>query len=320
MAIALAGASCTAILGNDFAVVDGAGGSGGSAPSAGGGGMESHCDNSVRDEGETDVDCGGSCAAKCELRQGCMLDSDCASDNCGDEGVCVPPPPCNDACASWQTCEDEVCTPGVIFYVNLDGGTFSYGADDDASLSIQEVGSESLPSDFDPYGGTEFDKQAIVNPIAANFEPFNVEVTDVRPDAGTPYQMVVVTPTGSALEPGRKLFAPTPDCGDRDDNNVAFVIYSAESAASEGISPASQAIVASQAIGIMLGLEPVNGITDIMHEALPDGSPRTFENLCHAKPVSDNWLCNAQHRAGCNDNDDLQNSFAELTTLFGAAP
>jgi len=47
------------------------------------------CDNGVRDGDETDVDCGGSCAAECGMGEGCAQDDDCESNDCDpDAGTC----------------------------------------------------------------------------------------------------------------------------------------------------------------------------------------------------------------------------------------
>lgn len=46
-----------------------------------------HCYNNIKDQGETDVDCGGECA-KCDLGQNCTKRKDCASNYCF-EGVCT---------------------------------------------------------------------------------------------------------------------------------------------------------------------------------------------------------------------------------------
>ncbi len=55
------------------------------------------CGNGMRDGDETDVDCGGSCAASCGDGQGCGSDEDCASGRCdADENECVPNPTCAD--------------------------------------------------------------------------------------------------------------------------------------------------------------------------------------------------------------------------------
>jgi hypothetical protein len=327
--VATAGA-CTAVLGNDFTIEEGSGGAGAMAgsgaststsPADGGGGVSAaNCENMARDGGETDIDCGGPCETKCALGRGCMLDSDCVSDNCGPMDVCVPPPPCGGACASWQTCEMDVCTPSAVFYVNLEGGSFSYGLDDDASLSIQQVSNEALPANMAGYGGTVFDQDAIFNAVVANFDAYNVEVTRVRPPATTPYQMVVVTPDGSPLVPLQKIWAPPADCGDQDDNNMAFVIFSSQSNAAEGVTPYSQAVVVSKTFGILAGLEPVNGSSDIMHVMISGAPTRTFEDFCHAQPTSVSWTCTTEHMVACNGNPGLQNAHAELLALYGARP
>src|SRR4051794_35434171 len=46
------------------------------------------CDDGVADGKETDVDCGGPCAAKCAVDKGCAKDADCSSDVCID-GLCM---------------------------------------------------------------------------------------------------------------------------------------------------------------------------------------------------------------------------------------
>jgi hypothetical protein len=52
--------------------------------------MAISCGNGVRDGTETDVDCGGSCAQKCALTQGCSIGGDCASGFCTmTSHVCV---------------------------------------------------------------------------------------------------------------------------------------------------------------------------------------------------------------------------------------
>ena len=48
------------------------------------------CSDGVRNGGEGDVDCGGSCAAKCTVGKTCAKGSDCASSSCA-AGVCAAP-------------------------------------------------------------------------------------------------------------------------------------------------------------------------------------------------------------------------------------
>ncbi len=47
----------------------------------------SHCTNTVKDEDESDVNCGGILCDKCQIGQSCNADSDCANNNC-DGGKC----------------------------------------------------------------------------------------------------------------------------------------------------------------------------------------------------------------------------------------
>lgn len=51
------------------------------------------CEDQIKNNDETDIDCGGSCAATCAEGQGCNVDGDCTSGNCGLNGglqQCLP--------------------------------------------------------------------------------------------------------------------------------------------------------------------------------------------------------------------------------------
>ena len=47
-----------------------------------------HCFNGILDGDETGIDCGGSCP-RCDLGESCTQDSDCATNYCGPEGICI---------------------------------------------------------------------------------------------------------------------------------------------------------------------------------------------------------------------------------------
>jgi len=54
------------------------------------------CTDAMRNAGETDVDCGGSCPADCAVGQNCNTGADCVTASC-QGGVCAPPAPtCTD--------------------------------------------------------------------------------------------------------------------------------------------------------------------------------------------------------------------------------
>ncbi len=54
---------------------------------SGGSGSET-CTDAVKNQNETDVDCGGVCKG-CDIGDGCLIDEDCENDNCQD-GTCSP--------------------------------------------------------------------------------------------------------------------------------------------------------------------------------------------------------------------------------------
>ena len=64
------------------------------------------CFNAVADGDESDVDCGGSCADRCGVGQGCAGDEDCETQLC-DEGICVPPASCDDGVAGSQETDED---------------------------------------------------------------------------------------------------------------------------------------------------------------------------------------------------------------------
>ena len=56
----------------------------GTAPAA----VTETCFDGIKNQTESDVDCGGGCSTQCSIGQDCEFASDCASGNCTDMGVC----------------------------------------------------------------------------------------------------------------------------------------------------------------------------------------------------------------------------------------
>src|SRR4051812_41549792 len=77
-----------------------------------------HCQNSQRDEGESDVDCGGACTP-CELTEHCSTASDCREGEC-IEGTCQSAN-CNDGNQN-DTETDVDCGGGACKTCPVDGG------------------------------------------------------------------------------------------------------------------------------------------------------------------------------------------------------
>ncbi len=54
------------------------------------------CDDGVQNGDETDLDCGGSCAADCDDGEGCLVGADCISQVCDPLTLTCSPPACDD--------------------------------------------------------------------------------------------------------------------------------------------------------------------------------------------------------------------------------
>ncbi|MEM6292161.1 MAG: IgGFc-binding protein [Myxococcota bacterium] len=135
----------------------------------------STCVDGQQNGDETDVDCGGSCDEKCDDGEGCMVDDDCMSDACGDDGTCDPSgdtdsdPACDDGeqngdetdvdcgnscgptCDDGEGCDDAAdCVSGVC---DEDGMTCTAPTCDDGVQNGDEDGVDcggSCPDDCEP--------------------------------------------------------------------------------------------------------------------------------------------------------------------------
>lgn len=83
------------------------------------------CNNGVVDGGETDVDCGGSCATKCGTAKTCTGNGDCVSGSCPD-GIC-----CSASCnATCRSCTNALTGQPNGTCANIQSGTPDPGACD----------------------------------------------------------------------------------------------------------------------------------------------------------------------------------------------
>ncbi|MEO0324090.1 MAG: hypothetical protein AAF447_14105 [Myxococcota bacterium] len=69
---------------------------GGTLDMSDGGDPGGTCDDGLRNQDESDVDCGGVCGATCAMDALCGAAADCMSGFCSDAGRCAPPPSCDD--------------------------------------------------------------------------------------------------------------------------------------------------------------------------------------------------------------------------------
>ena len=84
------------------------------------------CDDGLKNQDETDVDCGGSECPPCQLGQACEEDSDCAEGGCDADGVC-----------NWMRSED-----GLLALYTFDEGSGATVGDKSGTGDAVDLGLE----------------------------------------------------------------------------------------------------------------------------------------------------------------------------------
>ena len=196
----------------------------------------------------------------------------------------------------------EHAMQGRIF-VNFDGASLTGGFDDSRN-NVTQI--SELVGSFAAYGaGTKRD--AVMQAVRADWAPFNVIVTDARPASGD-YTMNMTGPT-NPFGGGVLGIAPV-DCGDaQTHNNITYAFHSE----GDSFSAAVTATTIGQEVAHSYGLEHVDEPGDIMNP-YNAGGDASFRDECIS--IVQNLYCPAQHQAECGS-QSLQNSYAELITLFG---
>ncbi|HET6582844.1 MAG TPA: Ig-like domain-containing protein [Nannocystaceae bacterium] len=192
---------------------------------------------------------------------------------------------------------------GVVF-VNFDGITLQQGGDN-SQMNISEI----FPGDFEPYGGDETARAAVMAAVKLDWQAYDVEIVDERPESGD-YTMNVTTPT-NPLGGGVLGIAPL-DCFDMfTHNNITFAFHGAN----DGFPAPVQATTIGQEVAHSFGMEHVDDPTDIMNPSNSGGDP-SFKDECI--PVVAGGTCAEQHLPHCPDGMS-QNAHRELLELFGTS-
>lgn len=116
----------------DAAIGDGATTDGATGDASGGDGGTSGvptCTDGAKNGGETDVDCGGTCAVRCAIGKACAVSADCASGTCGATKTCVAAPAlCKIDGFTWVAAQNKylVIAKGKAWW--LDGSNALVGA------------------------------------------------------------------------------------------------------------------------------------------------------------------------------------------------
>lgn len=105
-----------------------------------------HCETGILDGNETDVDCGGSCAA-CTACRACSLGIDCASGECID-GLCRSAGQLVESAAG--TVRAHVRADGAILLARYAANTFHASFDPSVAQVMDPSGGTSAPAGFFP--------------------------------------------------------------------------------------------------------------------------------------------------------------------------
>jgi len=193
---------------------------------------------------------------------------------------------------------------GRIF-VNFDGAQLSDGWDDSTN-DVTQI--SELVGSFAAYGAGDM-REAVMQAVRNDWEPFNVVVTDSRPASGS-YTMNMTGPT-NPFGGGVLGIAPL-DCDDsQTHDNITYAFHSAN----DGFSAATQATTIGQEVAHSYGLEHVDNPADVMNP-YNAGGDASFTDQCIT--IVQGVVCGSQHAAECGSSGQ-QNSYAELMTLFGAS-
>ncbi|MBX3224746.1 MAG: hypothetical protein KF795_29790 [Labilithrix sp.] len=137
------------------------------------------CDDGVKNGAEGDVDCGGTCSARCALAQSCHVGADCASTHCSG-GSCVE---CTEGahCRS-GICEANACAPMPKFLI---GGVVQGLADGEEVTIALNASEQSLTlAANDPFTFTAPIERDSTYAVTVTQSPAN-KVCVVREGSGT---------------------------------------------------------------------------------------------------------------------------------------
>jgi hypothetical protein len=194
---------------------------------------------------------------------------------------------------------------GVVF-VNFDGAVLT-SAPEDARVDQTQIGFEGV---FESYG-TGAKREAVMQAVRADWAPYDIELTQIRPGSGD-YTMAMVGPTNFTQG---SLGLALLDCEDAwTHNNIVYAFHHID----DGYSAAATATTIGQEVAHSFGLEHVDDPADVMHPYNLGGDPAFLDDCIDIVPASFGILCDAQHERQCGS-ATAQNAHRELLDLFGGS-
>ncbi|MCA9662253.1 MAG: hypothetical protein KC486_28195 [Myxococcales bacterium] len=204
--------------------------------------------------------------------------------------------------------EPQQAAMGTLF-INFDGANLSPG-NDNAPNNTTQMPSQYVQYNYPAFGGGA-KRDATLQAVKTDWAPFNVLVTDVRPNSG-PYHMCMTGPgKGAGLPNGVLGIAPL-DCDDGQQSNVVYAFHSSN----DQFPSSTQATTISQELAHAFGLEHVNQPSDIMNPYNAGGDPSFMDTCISIDGGGNGIVCGSQHAQYCG-NSQNQNSYQELLGFFG---
>lgn len=209
--------------------------------------------------------------------------------------------------------EIPVAEPTYIF-INMDGENLVCNGGDSSTANSSIIACQyGFSGQYPSYGGTEAQRQTVMDAVKQDWAPFNMAVVNSRPNSG-PYTMCMTGPANHPFGNGVLGIAPL-DCNDYNPNNIVFAFHSAGQLGG-GLGANTQATTISQEVAHAYGLEHVGSTSDIMNPYNAGGNPGFTDN-CIGIQSNNGIVCGSQHTPYCPSGQ--QNSYQELLGMFGAA-
>jgi len=208
--------------------------------------------------------------------------------------------------------DDLFHTPGTL-YLNFEGGQMqSCNGSDWPVNNCSTIMSDVVL----PYSGEASAREAVVQIMAADVEPFAVTVVGDRPVDDDEYDMVMVGNWEPPPEEGGFAgVAPTIDCYNMTRGETSFSLDLG--------SASVVAKVVGQEAAHVWGLEHVDSQNDLLFPTTGGAGDPSFEDACHQIVVLDGGIqpteaaCAEMHELNCPDEPDHQNSYQDMMMVFG---
>ncbi len=153
--------------------------------------------------------------------------------------------------------------------------------------------------------------------LQAALDPYNVNITNTRPDPYVPYHMLIMSDNDEPMSEATVCGFAGIGCDGVPRNQVALVVGSTMNCMDRD--PLATALYL---FGRLSGLEPTTETADPMGRPLDPMNPATsYMDACNSFETPDMLQCvSTIHKSYCNDMDGVQNSHQELLGVYGPRP